>query len=81
MYRSIIDGAALSLCGRLKEHDNQIPEGVYPIPSVTLNVNRSVIIIICYAELFVQYQVSFQDFCSNPTLFNNPNLVVRLAGK
>lgn len=55
---SIIDGAALSLCGRLKEHDNQVPE-----------------------DLFLQYQVSFQDFCNNPTLFNNPNLVVRLAGK
>lgn len=28
-YRSIIDGAALSLCGRLKEHDNQVPKGTH----------------------------------------------------
>ena len=28
VYRSIIDGAALSLCGRLREHDNHIPEGM-----------------------------------------------------
>ena len=32
-------------------------------------------------EAFQNSQVSFADFCSDLTLLNNPNLVVRVAGK
>ena len=46
VYRAVIDGAAMSLCGRLKENNNDLPEGMYEAPSLSM-----VIILLCYRPL------------------------------
>ena len=32
-------------------------------------------------DKFVQYLVTFEQFCENPNLMNDPNLVIRISDK
>lgn len=65
----------------------------FPFPSTPLNSSSSSFSLPFLSPLFLSAsldyipeafqnsQVSFADFCSDLTLLNNPNLVVRVAGR